>query len=154
MMRKCYLIKGLLLLALVQFGLQAPPASARPQQQEAKPTYTIPEYNAFQAARAETNPQNRVKLLDDFVTKFPNSTLMIYVEQLYLSTYNELKDYPKVIETADKIIAMGDKVDAAARLQALQTRVQAFLSTLIRRRRTRTTNSPKNATPPAKARIC
>ena len=55
MMRKCYLIKGLLLLALLQFGLQAPPASARPQQQEAKPTYTIPEYNAFQAARAETN---------------------------------------------------------------------------------------------------
>ena len=40
-------------------------------------------------------PQNRVKLLDDFVTKFPNSTLMTYVDQLYLSTYNELKDYPE-----------------------------------------------------------
>jgi tetratricopeptide (TPR) repeat protein len=128
MMRKCLLIKGLLLLALLPLGLLARPASARPQAQEAKPTYTIPEYNAFQAARAETNPQNRIKLLDDFVAKFPNSTLMIYVDQLYLSTYNELKDYPKVTETADKIIAMGDKVDAAARLQALQTRVQAFLS--------------------------
>jgi tetratricopeptide (TPR) repeat protein len=129
MMRKCYLIKGVLLLALVLVGLHAPPAAARAFPQDQKPTYTIPEYNAFQAARAETNPQNRLKLLDDFVSKFPNSTLMTYVDQLYLSTYNELKDYPKVIETADKINAMGDKVDAAARLQALQTRVQAFLST-------------------------
>jgi tetratricopeptide (TPR) repeat protein len=121
-------MKGLLLLALVTVCAPTRPAAAQAAQtpQEQKPTYTIPEYNAFQAARAETNAQNRVKLLDDFVGKFPNSTLMIYVDQLYLSTYNELKNYPKVIETADKILAMGDKVDAAARLQALQSRVQVF----------------------------
>jgi tetratricopeptide (TPR) repeat protein len=121
-------LKGILLVALVLFCAPARPVAAFDQQQDAgKPTpYTIPEYNAFQAARAETNPQNRVKLLDDFVSKFPASTLMPYVVQLYMSTYNELKDYPKVIETADKINAMGDKVDAGVRLQALQTRVQAF----------------------------
>jgi tetratricopeptide (TPR) repeat protein len=120
-------LKGILIIAIVLFCAPARPVAAFDQQQDAaKPTYTIPEYNAFQAARAETNPQNRVKLLDDFVSKFPNSTLMPYVVQLYMSTYNELKDYPKVIETADKINAMGDKVDAGVRLQALQTRVQAF----------------------------
>lgn len=121
-------LKGILIIALVLFCAPARPVSAFVQQQDAKPTYTIPEYNAFQAARAETNPQNRVKLLDDFVSKFPASTLMPYVSQLYMSTYSELKDYPKVIETADKIAAMGDKADAATRLQAIQARVQAFSS--------------------------
>ena len=87
MMRKCSFMKGFLLFALVHWfagaaGLRGAAAQARRRQ---KPTYTIPEYNAFQAARAETNPQNRVKLLDDFVSKFPNSTLMIYVDQLYLT---------------------------------------------------------------------
>lgn len=120
-------LKGILVIALVLFCAPARPVAAFDQQQDAaKPTYTIPEYNAFQAARAETNAQNRVKLLDDFVSKFPASTLMPYVVQLYMSTYNELKDYPKVMETADKINAMGDKVDAGVRLQAIQTRVQVF----------------------------
>src|ERR1700722_20862570 len=122
-------LKAILSIALALSCAPARPVAAYAQQQDAgKTTYTIPEYNAFQAARAETNAQNRVKLLDDFVSKFPNSTLMPYVVQLYMSTYNELKDYPKVIETADKISAMGDKVDAGVRLQALQTRVQAFSS--------------------------
>jgi tetratricopeptide (TPR) repeat protein len=130
MTRKCYLIKGVLLLALIQCSLATQPAAAQAaaQQDQGKTSYTIPEYNAFQAARAETNAQSRLKLLDDFVSKFPNSTLMPYVNQLYLSTYSESKDYAKVIETADKMIAMGDKVDAATRLQALQSRVQAFAS--------------------------
>ena len=107
-------LKGILIIALVLSCAPARPVAAFAQQQDAaKPTYTIPEYNAFQAARAETNAQNRVKLLDDFVSKFPASTLMPYVVQLYMSTYNELKDYPKVIETADKINAMGIKLTPA-----------------------------------------
>src|ERR1700733_5746306 len=111
MIRMRFATKGILFAALVLFCFSARPAAPNGQQQDqGKTTYTIPEYNAFQAARAETNAQNRVKLLDDFVSKFPNSTLMPYVVQLYMSTYNELKDYPKVIETADKINAMGDKV--------------------------------------------
>src|SRR5260370_32701434 len=147
MMRKCYLIEGLLLLALIQGGLATQPAAAQAaaQQDQGKTSYTIPEYNAFQAARAETNAQSRLKLLDDFVTKFPNSTLMPYVNQLYLSTYGELKDYAKVIETADKVISMGDKVDAATRLQALQSRVQAFASGFNPRRPMRMISSRRSA---------
>ncbi len=121
-------LKAILIIALVLICAPARPVAASVQQQDAKPTYTIPEYNAFQAARAETNLQNRIKLLDDFVSKFPSSTLMTYVSQLYMSTYGELKDYPKVIDTADKLLAMGDKIDAGTRLQVLQTRVQAFSS--------------------------
>lgn len=127
MIRMRFATKGILFTALVLFCIAALPATVRGQQaDQGKTSYTIPEYNAFQAARAETNAQNRIKLLDDFVSKFPNSTLMTYVDQLYISTYTELKNYPKVIEYADKMLAMGDKLDSGTRLQILQTRVQVF----------------------------
>ncbi len=101
-------------------------ASPAPQQQQAKPGYTLPEYNAFEAANSEKDPQARLKLLDAFVAKYPNSTLMKYVDTLYFQTYSQLKDYPKVIEYADKLVGLGNQVDAGTRLQALQGRVQAF----------------------------
>ena len=127
MIRMRFATKGILFTALVLFCIAARPAAVRGQQaDQGKTSYTIPEYNAFQAARAETNAQNRIKLLDDFVSKFPSSTLMTYVDQLYVSTYTELKNYPKVIESADKLLAMGDKLDSGSRLQVLQTRVQVF----------------------------
>jgi tetratricopeptide (TPR) repeat protein len=127
MIRMRFATKGILFTALILFCIAARPAAVRGQAaDQGKTTYTIPEYNAFQAARAETNAQNRIKLLDDFVSKFPSSTLMTYVDQLYVSTYTELKNYPKVIESADKMLAMGDKLDSGTRLQVLQTRVQVF----------------------------
>ena len=128
MIRKCLIMKAILLSALVWTCVLARPAATQAQQaqDQAKPTYTIPEYNAFQAANAEKDPQARLKLLDDFVAKFPSSTLNPYVYQLYIKTYTDLKNYPKVIEYADKVIALGDKVDAAGKLQALQARCQVF----------------------------
>ena len=93
--------------------------------QPQKPAYTIPEYNAFQAANAEKDPQAKLKDLDDFVAKFPNSTLLQYVYQLYYQTYLQQKNYPKEIEYADKLIAL-DSADIGSRLQASLARVQAF----------------------------
>jgi tetratricopeptide (TPR) repeat protein len=129
MIRKYLLTNAILLGALVWIFLPARPIAAQPQaagQDQAKPTYTIPEYNAFQAANAEKDPQARLKLLDDFVAKFPNSTLNPYVYRLYIKTYTDLKNYPKVIEFADKVIALGDKIDAGGKLEALQARCQVF----------------------------
>ncbi|HXP68503.1 MAG TPA: hypothetical protein VOA88_04410 [Candidatus Dormibacteraeota bacterium] len=128
MIRKCLLTKAILLSALVWTCMLVHPATTRAQApaDQAKPTYTIPEYNAFQAANAEKDPQARLKLLDDFGAKFPSSTLNPYVYQLYIKTYTDLKNYPKVIEYADKVIALGDKVDAGGKLQALQARCQVF----------------------------
>jgi tetratricopeptide (TPR) repeat protein len=112
---------------LMALSLSAQPAAAQDQAgQNQAPAYTMPEYNGFQACHAETNAQMRVKCLDDFVAKFPNSTLMPYVLQLYVQSYNELKNYPKTIEYADKLVALGDKVDAGTKLQALYTRSLAF----------------------------
>lgn len=108
-------------------------AAAKPapqdQAQQKKPSYTLPEYNAFQAANSEKDPQARLKLLDAFVAKYPSSTLMPYVYALYFTTYNQLKDYAKTIEYADKYIALPDTqqyVQTSEKLQMLQTRVQAF----------------------------
>ena len=125
MTSKCFVAVGGFLTLLMITSLPARPAFAQ-EQQEQKPTYTLPEYNAFQAARTESNPQNRLKLLDDFVAKYPNSTLMPYVYQVYLDTYNQMKTYPKVIEYGDKLVAMGDKVQVQVRLQALVARCTAF----------------------------
>ncbi len=118
--------RGIVLALTLFLCWQVKPAAAQEAQAQ-QPSYTIPEYNAFQACRAETNAQTRLKCLDDFNSKFPKSTLMKYIDQMYWGTYNELKNYAKVVEYADKYIAESDaKADVAARVQALYTRCAVF----------------------------
>jgi len=95
-------------------------------QQSQQPSYTLPEYNAEQAAAAEKDPQAKIKLLDAFVAQYPNSTLMQYIYQFYYTAYYQVKNYGKAIEYADKLIALGDKADLPVRVQAIQARVQLF----------------------------
>ncbi|MGB6428969.1 MAG: hypothetical protein WBF06_00165 [Candidatus Acidiferrales bacterium] len=114
------LVCGAGLVASAAQGQSAAPA------QQAAPAYTLAEYNAYQAAAADKDPAQRVKDLDDFVSKFPNSALMPYVYNTYYHAYNDLKNYPKVIEYADREIALGDKVTPATRFQALYLRTLAF----------------------------
>jgi len=92
----------------------------------AQPKYTMAEYNAYQAAAAEKNPTQQIKLLDDFVTKYPNSALLIYIYPLYYNAYSQLKNWPKVAENADKLLAMGDKVEPPIRYQAYYARAFAY----------------------------
>jgi tetratricopeptide (TPR) repeat protein len=128
MMRKWMVtVAGLLWIAL-GVGSSAQKVWAAPQaaQDQAKPGYSLAEYNQEQAAEKEQNPQQKIKLLDDFVKAYPNSTLMPYVYRAYYSTYMALKNYAQVIEYADRMIALGDKIDAAGRLEAYYTRAQAF----------------------------
>jgi tetratricopeptide (TPR) repeat protein len=118
---------GLLWIALAM-GTGADKAWAAPQApaDQAKPGYSMAEYNQYQAASKETNPQQKVKLLDDFVKAYPNSTLMPYVYRDYYTTYMALKNYAQVIEYADRMIALGDKIDATGKLEAYYTRAQGF----------------------------
>src|ERR1700675_3156794 len=103
--------------------LWAAPQAATDQ---AKPAYSLAEYNQYQVADKETNPQQKVKLLDDFVKAYPNSTLMPYIYRDYYTTYMALKNFAQVIEYADRMIALGDKIDTTGRLEAYYTRAQAF----------------------------
>jgi tetratricopeptide (TPR) repeat protein len=107
---------------------QTPPQGQTPAagQEAAKPQYTMAEYNAYQACAAEKNPTQQIKCLDDFVAKYPNSQLLIYIYPLYYNAYSQLKNFPKVIEYADKLLALGDKVEAPVRYQAYYARAFAY----------------------------
>jgi tetratricopeptide (TPR) repeat protein len=117
---------AIILAALVVASLFSRPIAAQDAQANQQPTYTLPEYNAEQAAAAEKDPATKIKMLDAFVAQFPSSTLMQYVYQFYYTAYYQQKNYAKAIEYADKLIALGDKADLTLRVQALQARVQLF----------------------------
>jgi tetratricopeptide (TPR) repeat protein len=118
---------GLAVTLALAFSLAGLATAARAQAQQEKPAYTYAEYNAYQAAAKETNPEQRVKLLEDFVTKFPKSTLLPYVYQAFYQTYDNLKQYDKVIEYADKLInSTSSEVTNGMKLQAILAREVAF----------------------------
>jgi tetratricopeptide (TPR) repeat protein len=110
---------------LLTLGVLAfvPPSWAAPQD---KPSYTPAEYNAYTACANDKNAQTRAKCLEDFMAKFPQSSLLPYAYQLAYTTYNEAKNYSKVVEYADKLLALGDKVEITSRVQASYTRALVF----------------------------
>ncbi|HLZ12109.1 MAG TPA: hypothetical protein VKP58_05930 [Candidatus Acidoferrum sp.] len=108
---------------------QAAAAAAGSQDQAAKqPPYTMAEYNSYKACADDKVPASQIKCFDDFVSKYPNSALLIYVYPLYIQDYGSQKNYPKLIENADKLVALGDKVDALVRIQALYARASSYLA--------------------------
>ena len=123
---------GLLGLVLVAWGVgarslwAAAQTAQAPPQDQAKPAYTLAEYNAYKAADAEQNPQQKIKLLDDFVKQYPNSTLLPYIYRAYYLTDYALKNFAGTLEYADRQVALGDKIDAQGRLEAQVARAQAF----------------------------
>lgn len=115
-----------ILVAVALLGVLAGPGLSWSQEQPKPPSYTRAEYDAFEAARLETNPQQRILKLDDFLAKYPASELLPFALQLYYPTYQQLRNYPKTIEYADKLLALGDKIDAGSQFQALYTRAVVF----------------------------
>lgn len=67
----------------------------------------------------EKDPEKRIKMMDDFLSKQPPAALLPYVYPSYYQAYWELKNYLKVMEYADKFMSLGDSTDAAVRYQAL-----------------------------------
>ncbi len=118
------------LLLLAALSLSSSPNAAAQDAAAAGGTkqqpYTMAEYNSYQAAAAEKNPASQIKLLDDFVAKYPNSALLNYIYPLYYKNYYAQKNYPKAIEYADKMIAMGDKISPAEKYDAYYVRAYAF----------------------------
>src|SRR5215472_8622855 len=122
-------IAGLAVSASLCWVLGGSAVAQAPAGQDAgKQPYTMPEYNAEQACFNDKVPSSQVKCLDDFVSKYPNSALLIYVYPLYYQSYGQLKNWAKVIEFADKTVALGDKVSANDKYGALYARSTAFYS--------------------------
>ncbi len=113
---------AILVLVLLGLGLLS---DVPAQQQQQQPTYTRAEYDAYTAAVGEQDARRRLQLLDDFVNKFPQSTLLPYINRLYYLTYSQLQNHVKTIEYADRVLATGN-LEFASRLEALVARAQAF----------------------------
>ncbi|HEX4075857.1 MAG TPA: tetratricopeptide repeat protein [Candidatus Acidoferrales bacterium] len=127
-MRKYFSATALILAGLVWASIAARPGAAQAAQ-SAQPTYTMQEYNSFQACQAEKDPVSKMNCLDGFITKYPNSTLIKYIGQVYMQVcnqYAQAKDYAHAISCADRVLGLGDKMDVTVQLQAIQLRIQAF----------------------------
>ena len=86
------------------------------------------EDNAYQAAHNEKDAQAQIKLLDDFVAAYPDSSLLRDAYRDEYMTYFSLGNYPETANYTDKFLAFGEKNDSADRLAALITRAEAFLA--------------------------
>jgi len=92
-------------------GLNAIAQAPAAGQDSKGPKYTLAEYNAYQACATEKVPSAQIRCLDDFVSKYSTSDLLVYVYPLYYRNYTQLKNPQKVIENADKLVTLGDKAE-------------------------------------------
>jgi tetratricopeptide (TPR) repeat protein len=117
-------------------GLAAQQRGAAPAAQQGaaaaqgsqNPGYTLAEYNAYDAAIKTQAPAEKVTKIEEFIARFNNPTLMPFALRELYQTYYRLQNYPKAIENVDKYLALGEKVDAGGRLQALVSRAQAYMA--------------------------
>ncbi len=88
--------------------------------------YSIAEYNAYETAARERDPAKQILLLDEFISNYPRSALLIYAYPLCYTAYAQLKNFREVIAYADKLVALGDSVDVTARYAALSVSAHAY----------------------------
>jgi tetratricopeptide (TPR) repeat protein len=79
-------------------GQAAAPAGKRPPQAK-----TQPEFDAYKAAAAITDPAAQEKAADDFAAKFPDSELRALIFKTVMHSYQQANN-------ADKMLAMSQKV--------------------------------------------
>ncbi len=110
------------LLGSTRSAAQAPAGG----QDASAPKYTLAEYNAYKACEGEAAAATKIKCLDDFVSKYPNSALLNFVYPQYTVAYGSQKNYAKVMEYADKLAAMGDKASPGERFNGYYTHAAAY----------------------------
>jgi hypothetical protein len=86
--------------------------AAQGQTQEQKPgnpprKYSMAEYNEYAEAVRPLDAAERIKQLDAFVAKHPDSPLLSYVYQDYYKAYEKTGNLPKVMEFAEKRLSIG-----------------------------------------------
>jgi hypothetical protein len=101
------------------------PASGQDAGAGSKQPYTMAEYNAYKACEGEATPAAKIKCLDDFTSKYPNSALLVYIYPLYSQAYGQQKNYAKVIEYADKLAAL-PSIDAGTKFNAYYQHAAAY----------------------------
>ena len=121
-------LASLMVALLAMTGVARAQAAAPAGQAPANPGYTTAEYNAYNTAKNTADPTAKIKALDAFIMQYNNPTLMPFALADEYQAYYALKNYPKTVETIDKLLALGDKVNQAQRLAALVNRAQAYVA--------------------------
>ena len=96
---------------------QAAPAAgqaAAPQGKRPPHAKTQPEFDAYKAAVAQTDPAAVEKAADDFAAKFPDSELRTGLYTVAMERY-QTKDADKMMEMARKVLAIDPDDPAALR---------------------------------------
>jgi tetratricopeptide (TPR) repeat protein len=89
------------------------PAAAPPQGKRPPAAKTTPEYEAYKAAAALTDPAAQEKATLDFATKFPDSELRIVLFKNAMRGYQHAGNSDKIIEMGRKALAIdGDDPEA------------------------------------------
>jgi tetratricopeptide (TPR) repeat protein len=81
-------------------------ALAQTGQTQPQLKYTNEEYNDLNAALREKDLQRQVELFEQFSQKHPKSELLPTAFQAYLLAYQKLNNPTKVVETADRLLAI------------------------------------------------
>lgn len=89
-------------------GQAGAPAGKRPPAAK-----TQPEFAAYNAAAAQTDPAALEKAADDFATKFPDSELRGLLYTAAMQRYQQINNADKMIDMAKKVLAI-DPDDPAA----------------------------------------
>jgi len=83
-------------------GAQAPP----PQGKRPPQAKTQPEFDAYKAAAATTDPAAMEKAADDFAAKFPDSELRILLYKTDMRSYQNANNASKMSELAEKVLKL------------------------------------------------
>ncbi len=95
-------------------GPAAAPVGKRPPQAK-----TQPEFDAYKAAAALTDPAAQEKAADDFATKFPDSELRALLYKSVMHGYQQANNAEKMMEMAQKVLTF-DADDPEALLGVAQ----------------------------------
>src|SRR5215471_11518298 len=83
----------------------APQASPAPQQQK-KEIKDPAEYNAYVGAVQQQDPAAKVSGLEAFLTQYPNSVMKEDALELLMGSYQQSNNMAKVIDTANRLLAV------------------------------------------------
>ncbi len=82
---------------------QAQPTASQPQQK--KEIKDPAEYNAYVGAVQQTDPTAKISGLEAFIAQYPNSVMKEDALELLMGAYQQAGNQPKVIDTANRLLA-------------------------------------------------
>src|SRR3569833_598537 len=82
------------------------------------------EFNAYQMATTQSDPKAKAAALEDFLTKYPQSTAKAAVLDMLLGAYQQTGDAQKTTETAKKILQVDPNSLKAIYIAAFNEKTQ------------------------------